>query len=178
MPITVTPVNPAGRGVTFAADGIETRTGGVGGWESLARPRQDAALGWVGGTEDTLSMPLILNGIAVRPGVNANVQPALDRIWSWGLPNNTTDEPAILQVTGARLVRASERWVIADDGISVSDYTVIDGQTVQVFLTLSLIRYVEPVLVAGPAAKARRRAKGKASSASTKNQPATKKKGR
>lgn len=162
MTITIRPVSPALPPLAFGPTDFESVTGGVGGWETLDRPRRTAAAGWVGLPEKTATLPLILDGMeAGGPGVDRSVESAIATLESWGQPHRVTGEPPILQVVGVAMISPAERWVI--QGIEFGAYVRHQntGQRVQQEVTVTLLRYVAAQLVAGPAAKARARQKKK-----------------
>lgn len=159
MSITITPVRPALTGVQFGMTDFEGVTGGVGGWESLDRPRRAAAAGWVGLPAKTLTLPVILDGIEARGrGADRVVESDCATVTSWGKPHRKTGEPPILQVRGLATVSPKDRWVLQD--IAWGEYIPNrDGKRIQQQLTLTLLQYIEASIVKGPAAKARNRQK-------------------
>jgi hypothetical protein len=160
MSVTIQVVTPAPKAQTwkaieFGLTDFEDDSSGVGGWESLNRPRRDPAAGWVGTPERTYNLPVILDGIdAFGPDQDRVISGDLAVIQAWGRPTVETKEPPILQVIGARRISTSERWVL--QGIEWGPYlTNDDNQVIQQELTIQLLRYYEPTLVMGPARKAR-----------------------
>lgn len=151
-----------GAAVALDPAGFEKRGGGVGGWESLARPRQQSAAAWVGTPAETLELPALLQGIdRAGPGRDVIVDTECARIESWGRPAADATQPALLQVAGVVGVPTTTRWVLQD--VSWGEcITNAAGRRVQQEVTLVLLRYLEPKLVQSPARKARiRKPKGK-----------------
>jgi hypothetical protein len=156
MSVTVRPVTPAGmRAVTFELTDFEGDSGGVGGWESLARPRRRPAAGWVGTPERTYVLPVILDGIdAIAPDVDRVVDEDLAAVQAWAIQHRTTGEPPILQLLGTRRVASTDRWVLQE--IEWGQYLTNDrDQVIQQELTLTFLQYFAPTLVKGPARKIR-----------------------
>jgi hypothetical protein len=159
--ITIKPVRPALAGVQFGLTDFETISGGVGGWETLDRPRRASAAGWVGLPSKTIALPLILDGMeAGGRGIDRAVEADCATVTSWGKPHRKTGQPPILQVRGTTTVSTQDRWVVQD--IAWGPYiTNRNGKRVQQELTITLLQYVEASIVRGPAAKARNRQKHK-----------------
>lgn len=155
MSVVITPVTPALAGLAFEPDGFETFSGGVGGWETLDRPRRPVAAAWVGGTEKTVDLPLLLNGVeAGGRGIDRSVESACATLESWGRAHRVTGEPPILRVSGLPTISPNARWVI--QSIDWGEYLVDGaGQRIQQSLGLTLLQYLPAQLVKGPAAKAR-----------------------
>lgn len=159
--IRVKPTKPAMPGIEFEPNGDETLAGGLGGWETLERPRSTAATAWVGTPAATLDLPLLLEGREVRGiGRDRNVEGECQRLERWGLQHRKTGEPPILRVDGLLRVSGERRWVI--QGIAWGEYVVNDqGRRVSQQLTLSLLEYSKPEMVRSPAKRARKKARAK-----------------
>lgn len=158
--VRIKPTRPAKSGIFFELDGDETITGGVGGWESLDRPRSSPAAAWVSTPPKQLEIPLALEGRdANGPGADRVVESDCRRIERWGLPTGKTGEPDILRVDGLVRVSTASRWVIQD--ITWGEYVLLDYDDVRIYqqLTLTLLEYSEAELVRSPALKARKRQK-------------------
>lgn len=154
--VTITPVRPPKPGIIFELDGDETLSGGVGGWESLDRPRNTPATAWVGTPAKTLELPLLLDGREAFPGFDLPVEGDCRRLERWGLPTGKTGEPDVLQVDGLVRVATADRWVIQD--ITWGEYEVNEAaQRVMQVVTLSLLQYARAELVASRAKRARKR---------------------
>lgn len=155
MSVTIRPITPALQAVVFEVTDYEGDSGGVGGWETIPRPRNTTAAAWVGEPERTYVLPVILDGVdALGPGVDRVVEREIAAVTSWGKKHPTTGEPPILQVTGARRVSTVDRWVLQD--IEWGEYDVdARNQVVQQYLTLTLLRFEAPALVKGAAARSR-----------------------
>lgn len=159
--LTIRPVKPSGAGIVVELTDIPQLSGGVGGWEVLARPRDTPAAAWVGLPETTLTLPVILNGMeAGGPGSDISVEAQCQALVSWGLPTRATDEPPILSVAGLQRVGSGTRWVLQslDEGPYITDDA---DQRIQAEFTITLLRHREASLVKGPARRARKRNKGK-----------------
>lgn len=159
--VRVKPTKPAMPGVEFDQDGDETLAGGVGGWESLARPRASSATAWVGTPPLTLELPLLLEGReALGIGLDRVVEGSCRTVEQWGQPHRKTGEPPILRVDGLVRIPGTRRWVL--QSIAWGPYVVDDaGQRVSQHLTLSLLEYVRAELVKSPAKRARKRQRAK-----------------
>lgn len=159
--VTLKPTRPPKPGMVFELDGDETISGGVGGWESLDRPRSSAAAAWVGTPPKTLELPLLLEGReAGGVGVDRVVEGSCRRLERWGLPTGRTGEPDVLRINGMVRVSSSSRWVIQD--IAWGEYEVNDaGQRVMQALTLTLLEREAVDLVASRAKRARKRRQAK-----------------
>lgn len=155
--ITLTPVRPPKPGIVFDLDGDESTSGGVGGWESLDRPRNTAATAWVGTPARTLTLPIRLDGREVGGvGVDQVVEGSCRRLERWGQPTGKTGEPDVLSVSGLPRVDAATRWVIQD--ISWGSYVVDEtGQRVMQGMVVQLLEYARAELVASRAKRARKR---------------------
>lgn len=85
--IRIKPIDPAGPAIQLDLTDFETVEGGLGGWETLARPRTSAAAGWVGLPEKTLTLPVILDGVeADGPGLDRSIERDLRRVLALGRP--------------------------------------------------------------------------------------------
>ena len=166
MTWTITPYTGAGAGrpgtsVALEVDGYPLQAGGAGGWESLARPRRDPALAWVGGVDETLELPVLLTGVdRYGPDRHQSIEPLLARIDGWGRAG-TGIEPPRLRVVGVLGVPSTARWVLTD--IAWGEYLTDRGTRIQQSFSLALLRHRTPTLVTSPAkrARARQKAKGK-----------------
>lgn len=156
--VTLTPVIPARAGLVFDLFGEDKLTGGVGGWESLGRPRRRASLGWVGTPAQMLSLPLLITGAPAGGSLRSarSIEPVLERLESWGLPTAATGVPVVLRVTGPTLAPPGSRWVIdaIEYGERIRDAS---GRRVQQILDLSLMRHTVGAIVTSPARGSRDR---------------------
>lgn len=155
--VTLTPTRPPKPGIVFDLDGDETITGGVGGWESLDRPRNRPATAWVGTPAKVIELPLLLDGReAGGPGVDQVIEGSCRRLERWGLPTQKTGEPDVLSVTGLVRVDTATRWVIQD--LAWGPYVIDDsGQRVAQAVVVTLLEYARAELVASRAKRARKR---------------------
>lgn len=157
--VVIRALNPSGPPLTFDMLGDDSLTGQVGGWESLARPRRAAAVGWVGGVETTWSATLMIDGSGRTPGADRSVERHCRVVHGWGNVQPGSVEPAKLSLTGPVLPAQTWRWVLQD--ISWGErIRNSSGLRVQQVLTLTLTRYIAPTLVRSPARRSRRRRGG------------------
>ena len=175
MSTKVKPTSPVGPGVVFEPTDFPDDSGGVGGWESIPRPRRASAAAWVGSPERTIALPLELNGIdGGGPLVDLSTTEQVRRVLSWGVKDKDTGQPPILQVIGVERVSPDDRWVLQDIAWGEFDRND-DGVLVRQALTLTLLRYVAPTLVKGPAKKIRDRKPKSSKGKGTKGHPGKKK---
>lgn len=155
--VTLTPTRPPKPGITCELDDNETISGGVGGWETLDRPRNTPATAWVGTPAKTLELPLLLDGReAGGIGIDQVVEGACRRLERWGMPTGKTGQPDILRVDGLVRVSSASRWVIQD--IAWGEYEVNEAaQRVMQVLTLTLLEHEAAELVQSRAKRARKR---------------------
>lgn len=144
-----------GPGVRLEPTGFETRVGGAGGWESLARPRRAPAIAWVGGTVETLTLPALITGInAAGHGVDVPIDATCARLEAMAKVDRYAGEPPRVVVAGVTGVATSTRWVITD--LQWGEYIPDSaGRRLQQDVTVVLELALEPALVKGPAKKAR-----------------------
>lgn len=154
--VRITPTRPRMLGGVFDLVGDEIIAGGVGGWESLDRPRNTAATAWVGTPAKTLELPLALDGREIVPGVDFVIEGGCRHLEQWGLPAGKAGEPPVLQVDGLVRVASEDRWVIQD--LAWGAYVVdANGQRIYQAVTVTLLQYVRAELVASRAKRARKR---------------------
>lgn len=129
-------------------------TGGTGGWSEVVRPRRVSAAEWTGTSARTQVLPLILDGMEAAPGVDLSIEQAIAALTAWGQKHPATGQPPILGVSGP-IMATDGRWVIND---LTWDTQVRNGagNRIQQRLTLTLLEFLEPTLLASPAAKARK----------------------
>lgn len=156
--VRIKPVHPGGPALVFDLIGDDILTGGTGGWDSLSRPRREAATEWVGTPATTYVLPLLIDGIETQVGRDTVIESACRQVEKWGMPAKKTGQPPILRVTGLVQVSTSSRWVVNDIewGTAIRNQ---DGRRIQQPITLTLLKYVEPKIVRGPAHAARNRRK-------------------
>lgn len=153
--VTISPV-PHGPSINFDLLGDDTITGGVGGWESLARSRRSPAAGWVGLPEVTYTLPLMIDGFANRPRGDRVIEADCRRLADWGRPVGPNADPPVLKIAGPVMVTPGARWVLQDIAWG-SRIRNDKGHRVQQQVTLTLLQYVETRLVTSPAKRARDR---------------------
>lgn len=152
--VTIKPTDSRGAAVRFELVGDDAPAGGVGGWETLARPRRDAAVEWVGTPNATYVLPLLLDGIETRVGKDTVIESDIRQVKSWGQPTKKTGQPPVLRLTGPLHVKPGSRWVLNDIewGPAIRNK---HGRRIQQQLTLSFLKYVEARIVRSPAKRAR-----------------------
>ncbi|BBH17506.1 hypothetical protein Back2_17930 [Nocardioides baekrokdamisoli] len=163
--IKVSQISPPGPYVLLEPTDFPGLSGGVGGWTSVARPRQVAATSWAGGTEKTLRLPVILDGVeAGGTGIDRSVEHRCAVLMSWGNAMTNAPEPPWLTIQGVPGVSPHERWVLQD--IAWADALINGhGQRIQQAMELAFTSYVPPKKTKSPAQGSRRRtSKGKKSS--------------
>jgi hypothetical protein len=112
-------------------------TGGIGGWEIVARPRQVSMTTWAGVEPFGVDLALMLDGHAAR----RSVEEQLAQLIAVGRGDGES-EPGLLRVQGIAL--PADRWVI--DGMDFGDTLLSShtGERVRQALTLNLREYVPP----------------------------------
>jgi hypothetical protein len=158
--VTIDPVTPNLPAMRFHLLGDDELTGGVGGWEVVARPRRKAAAEWGGTDAWTLSLPLMATGMESSRGRDASIEGALRALIAAGTPSAKTGQPPVLKVTGpVRVPSSSIRWVIQsiEWGAQIRNNA---GQRVQQEFTLALLEYVEAAVLLSPAKAAKARNSG------------------
>jgi hypothetical protein len=157
--VTLNPIIPNMPGMTlrFHLAGDDGLSGGVGGWESVPRPRRRATAEWVGTEPYLLSLPLITTGVDARGRRSVSVEPKLRKLVKLAQPTKRTGEPPILLVRGpVRLPSPKMRWVIT--GFEWGEQMRgPGGRRIQQEVTVHLMEYVRGDLLRGPAAKVRAR---------------------
>jgi hypothetical protein len=152
--VIIRQVDPAGPSVVCELADDDDLSGGVGGWVSLDRPRDTAAAAWVGTPEQTYTLPLLLDGMDVRPGVDVPVEADCAQLTAWGKGDEATSPP-VLQVLGPVLVGRTDRWVL--QGLAWGARERDDAERrIQQYVTLTLLEHRTPVLLKNPAKKARK----------------------
>ena len=125
--------------------GAESATpgGGVGGWQSLELPGRADGIEWGSTPGRTLSIPILLDGLAERRSVEQEIEMLyLMGRPPVGAPRGAT--PPVVRVGG--MVPGTEReWVIAniDEGAELWDGRV----RIRINATVSLLEYAPPELV-------------------------------
>lgn len=141
------PISPPGPRLAFHVD-PETaiRNGGAGGWVRVERPRQVAAVEWVGLPAYTLEIPLIF-GVDMSTSIEADCL-VLQRMARPGVPGQA---PPV--VTVAFHNYHGQRWVIED--ILWSDEWRVNGLRVRATATVTFIEYHGLDVVGSAAQKAK-----------------------
>lgn len=152
--VTIRQADPAGGSVVFELIGDDTLDGGVGGWETLERPRRTAAVEWVGTPAMTLALPLQLDGLETGGiGVDVPVEGQCNQVLTWGRAVGLQAPPR-LQVTGPVQSAPATRWVITD--LSWGPALRNDGGLrIRQDITVTLQEYLAPNLVESHAARVR-----------------------
>lgn len=152
--VVIRQTNPAGGGrVDFELVGDDDLSGGVGGWATLDRPRRTAAVTWTGTPAQTYTLPLLLDGMDLGPGLDFPIESQCNQLLAWGR-GSVTNTPPVLQVTGLVIVPDTSRWVLQDLSWGGKERDRL-GRRVQQYVTVTLLEYVTPVLLDSPAKKAR-----------------------
>lgn len=159
--VRIRAVNPDRPPITLHLVGPDQLTGGVGAWETLSRPRRRDAVEWTGTTAFTYVLPLLLDGMEHRPGVDISVEADCWALLDWASEaTKKTDQPCIVKISGPLQPPAGIRWVIT--GIEWGDKVRNRaGRRVQQYVTLTLRQYVEAAVLKGPAAKSKHHRGGK-----------------
>jgi len=111
-------------------------TGGIGGWDVTARPRQVAMTTWGGVEPFQLELPLMLD----RHAAGVSVERDITRIVAVGRGDGES-EPGILRIQGVALPVV--RWVI--EGVDFGDALMArTGNRTRQPFTLTLREYVPP----------------------------------
>lgn len=117
-----------------------TPAGGVGGWNSVDRPGREAGIEWAGLPAATLTIPILLDGLADRRSVESEIA-AFYVLGAplKGSPRGTT--PPVLKVAGMVPHRGRE-WVLTgfDEGAAIWDGT----KRIRLWATVTLTAY-EPL---------------------------------
>ena len=123
-------------------------TGGYGGWEVTARPRDVAMTTWQGRGPFEMDLPLLLDRFGEDGSVEADCR-LLERM---AIPVNQKSSPPTVRLIGA-VPRAGLRWVV--DSIDWGDQlrNIWSGERVRQAVSLHLIEFQAPDLVA-PRSKA------------------------
>ena len=157
MRVTIKPTTPAGPALVFDLIGAEQLTGGAGGWDVIDRPRRRSAVAWSGTPVLQTVLPLQLNGMDRRGAPRDTVIEAqVKRLKSWALPSKGQDQPSVLRIAGPLQAPTEARWVIQDLawGSQVRD---VRGRRIQQQVEVTLLQFIAPTIVAGPAARANKR---------------------
>lgn len=159
--VILTPVRPFDIGMVLDLVGEDQLTGGVGTWAVLPRPRRREAVEYTGTSGLTYTLPLLLDGMEVVPGIDRSVETSCRRLLQWASePTAQTEQPVIVTATGPLKSPPSIRWVIAglEWGQSVRDR---QGQRIQQYVTVTLREHEEAQVLRGPVAKSKKgRGKG------------------
>lgn len=155
--VVLDPVDVDRKRLRLHLAGDDSVGGGVGGWESVPRPRRTATADWIGSPPWTLALPLITSGVDVRGNRDVSVESKIRRLIALAEPTRKTGEPPILRISGpVRQPSPRMRWVITDLewGAQMRNRR---GQRIQQEVTVHLLEYVRGDVLRGPAAKARAR---------------------
>lgn len=132
-------------------------SGGVGGWEVVDRPKRRGVPEWAGVAPYQLVLPLLADGMDIRPGVDVSVEPTLRQLEEMGSPIGVDRDPPVLRLSGPVSLPQSLgglRWVLTDIawGAEVRDD---DTRRIQAQVTVTLLQFVAATAVLSPAAAAR-----------------------
>jgi len=163
--VTVTPVDPPGPAISFPYAGPAQPSGGVGGWDDVARSRRTTAVEWVGTPGRELRVAGLVTGIDVNNDAqgdarDASREPKLQAIEALGLPTEKTGEPPVVKLTGPVLHRG-RRWVL--DEIEWGTYELnAAGERVKAEFVLVLKQHIAADVILSPAKRSSKGSKGKA----------------
>lgn len=128
----------------YLADSLPTVSSGYGGWEEVARSRNVAFSEWQGQGLRRLTLPLIFAGV----GGEVDQEPILYRLERMAYPlPRAGHQPPIVRVTGPVPASRSAVWVVED--IEWGENVMrrpSDGHRIRQSATVTLMRYVAPVL--------------------------------
>lgn len=156
--VWITPTNPNGPTLGWELYGNARLGGGVGGWETLPRPRQRSATEWVDSPPHTQTMTLVVTSIDQGHRV---VEPEVALLRSYGKSDDRGAPPPLLLLSGP--IELPAPWSLW----ALQDVTVVDeppeirnddGKLVQQAMTISLLEWTGAAILLGPAAAARARA--------------------
>lgn len=117
-----------------------TNAGGVGGWRDVERPGRGAAIEWSGTPALTLVIPVLLDGLADRRSVEAEIS----RVYELGRPPATAPRgtpPPVVRV-GGMVPHGGRPWVLT--GIDEGDAVWDDSRRVRWSATLTFTAH-EPL---------------------------------
>lgn len=112
-------------------------TGGFGGWEVTARPRQVGMTVWQGTEPLTLELEIVLDGFAT----GRSQEPDLRKLYAVARGDDESP-PGVVRVLGVPLI--VPRWVV--DGLELGDAILrqSDLSRIRQHVTLTLREYVPP----------------------------------
>lgn len=135
--IILSTTNPPLAVEALRGDTAPTLTGGVGGWQEVARPRRVALLQWQGRSPFRMTISMLLDGLALDLSVEADCE-ALRQM---GLPVAAGGEPPVVTVIGA-VPKIDGVWVV--DTIDWGDATYSSlGYRVRQAVTVTLVARVQ-----------------------------------
>lgn len=156
--VTLTPIEPGYAPLRFHLDGDDEPGGGVGGWEDVSRARRRTVQEWHGVDGWTLLVPLYTDGLDVRPGVNASVEPKIAALIRLGMKIPGGMEPPKVELSGpVRVPFPGMRWVIKDIPVWGKQVRRSDEQRVYQEFTVLFKEHVTAEILLGPASAARAR---------------------
>lgn len=150
--VLIKPTRPALPGIQLDLVGTDSRSGGVGGWQELTRPRRKAAVEWLGTPQLEMTVPLLIDGTEVQVGVDVSIEPTIRKLISWALKDKGTGQPPIVRLDGPISATQQQRWVIQtlEWGAMMRNQR---GQRVQQYVTVTFLEYLEAEVLKGPARK-------------------------
>lgn len=102
--VTITPASPAGlSGVTFSLVGDATyqpASSGSGGWQTVDRPRNVAAMQWYDRSPKSLDLKMIVSSRTIYGYEGGSIEPQCNLIETWADKVPGTQIPPILNITG------------------------------------------------------------------------------
>lgn len=113
-------------------------TGGVGGWDVTARPRQVGMTTWGGVEPFQVDLSLMLDGHAT----GTSVESQLGDLVAIARGDNESDGPGLAVITGIEL--PARRWVIESMDFGDALLSAATGERTRQALGLTLREYVPP----------------------------------
>ena len=159
--VTLQPVLPPEPPIRLDLVGDDVLTGGVGQWSTLNRPLRRDEIEFAGVTGFTYVLPLLLDGMEARRGVDESVERYCRILHDWAsVVRKQTGQPTVLRATGPLQTDKTVRWVISDLawGAKVRDDRT--GERIQQHVTVTLTEY-QTAAVRKTSAKKSRDRKGK-----------------
>lgn len=151
--------------VTVALTDAPSVSGGVGGWESVARPGRDPVLWWRGGQDTTLTLEGIIDGTR-RRARGPDTRSVADRVrdlYALGRRRGQTSAPTVVRVFGDLTDHHSAGgglWVVQGLTVTPVRHTAA-GVLAQAAATIDLVAYTPVAAVTGRVQVRRTRATAK-----------------
>lgn len=161
--VTLTPVDPAGKPLSVELSDRAQVAGGVGGWDTIDRPRATQAVEYTGTPLRTLTLPIVLTGLAAdgHVGPDVAIESGITKVEACSRRTAATGQPPIFTVAGP-VRHLGLRYVVSGVEWDNDTYQADDtGARTQQFGTLSLTQYAAAtvLVVRDPVKKARKKKK-------------------